>query len=258
MLDQGTDSDHVESLVAGEHHLGLVGDRQIGTAGRDLLDRRRGVGGNVRVDVEAGVGEVAVGERRVDTGVVGVDVEVERQVEGVGLRRLALGLLAAAERKQRDRRQRRHCGADAYEPPRSGLRLLHRSFHPRWLRNLGRGSAVRSRSSPPAPPSFEQADRSEEQHRHRREHEDRREQARHLELGVVDEHQVPEPLVGAGPLAEHGADHRDRNRDLRPADRVGERGRGARAGSGSEFGRRRASASSCAAPARPLRVRRAC
>ena len=40
-VDERRDGDHVEALVAGEHHLGLVGDRQVGLPGGDLLDRRR-------------------------------------------------------------------------------------------------------------------------------------------------------------------------------------------------------------------------
>ena len=58
-MDERRDRDHRQALVAGEQDLGLVGDRQVGAPGRDLADRRRGVGGHLRLDVEAGLLEVA-------------------------------------------------------------------------------------------------------------------------------------------------------------------------------------------------------
>ena len=96
LLHERADRDHVEPLVAGEHHLGLVGDREVDPARRDLLDRRRRVGGHLGPHVEPRLLEVAALERRVDPGVVGVDVEVEREVEALGLALALLGLLPAA------------------------------------------------------------------------------------------------------------------------------------------------------------------
>ena len=78
------DGGHRQALVAREHHLGLVGDRQVDLAGGHLLDRRRGIGGDLRLDVETGLLEVAALERREEAGVVGVDVEVERDGERLG------------------------------------------------------------------------------------------------------------------------------------------------------------------------------
>ena len=53
------------------------------------------------LDVEPGLVEVAAVERRVDPGVVGVDVEVERQGERLGVAVAALLLLAAAGDERR-------------------------------------------------------------------------------------------------------------------------------------------------------------
>jgi hypothetical protein len=96
----------------GEHHFGLVGDRQIGAAGGEQLDRRRGVGGGVDADVEPGFLEVAELLRHVDPGVVGVGVEVERQAERLRLAGHVFALRAAggeaeAEREQGERQGER-------------------------------------------------------------------------------------------------------------------------------------------------------
>ena len=110
--DEGGDRDHRQPLVAGEQDLGLVGDRQVGPPGGHLADRRRGVGGDLGLDLEPGLVEVAALERGVDPGVVGVDVEVERQGERLGVAVAALLLLAAPgdqrrrEHEQGDRRPR--------------------------------------------------------------------------------------------------------------------------------------------------------
>ena len=91
-----------QALVAGEHHLGLVGDRQVGPPGGDLLDRRRRVGGHAAGRPRARPPRSSRGlERRVDPGVVGVDVEVERQVELLRLAAAAGSSLLAAAGERR-------------------------------------------------------------------------------------------------------------------------------------------------------------
>src|SRR6476619_5953661 len=77
----GGDGLHRQALVTGEKYLGLVRDREVYPAGGDLLDRRRWIRGGLRTDVEAGVAEVAAVDRFVETGVVSIHVEVERDVE---------------------------------------------------------------------------------------------------------------------------------------------------------------------------------
>ena len=104
-VDDRGDRHDRQALVAGEQHLGLVGDRQVRPAGGDLADRRRRVGGDLGLDVEPRLVEVAAVLRRVDPGVVGVDVEVELDVERLRPAvPVAPRLLAAAggEPRQRD------------------------------------------------------------------------------------------------------------------------------------------------------------
>ena len=111
LVDDRGDRLDVEPLLAGEQHLGLVGDREVGAPRGDLLDRRRGIGGDLRLDVEPGALEVAVVERHVDPGVVGVDVEVEREVEVLRLGRAERLLLLAAGGQARARARERRAAA---------------------------------------------------------------------------------------------------------------------------------------------------
>ncbi len=95
-------------LLRGEQHLGLVRDRQVRPSGGDLLDRRGGIGGHLRLDVEARLPEEAPVDRGVDPGVVGVHVpvEVERErlwVAGRAGRRVAVP--AAGGQAQREHRR---------------------------------------------------------------------------------------------------------------------------------------------------------
>ena len=70
-----------QALVAGEQHLGLVGDRGVDLARGQQLERVGRVGRHLDVHVEARLGEVALGERLVDPDVVGVREPVEHQRE---------------------------------------------------------------------------------------------------------------------------------------------------------------------------------
>ena len=64
--DDRRDRHQRHALVAGEQHLGLVGDREVDLAGLQQLQRQRRVGRDLDVDVEAGLLEVAVGQRLVE------------------------------------------------------------------------------------------------------------------------------------------------------------------------------------------------
>ena len=79
LLDDRRDRHQRLALVAGEQHLGLVGDRDVDLAGREQLQRQRRVGRHLDVDVETGLLEVALGQRLVDADVVGVGEPVEHQ-----------------------------------------------------------------------------------------------------------------------------------------------------------------------------------
>ena len=186
LRDERADRDHRQALVAGEQHLGLVGDREVGAAGGDLADRRRGVGGDLGLDVEPGLVEVAAVERRVDPGVVGVDVEVERQVERLRSRRWRLSCFSPQPAASAPRRAR----ASASRTPR----------HAAARRSVAR--------APPGEAPLDQRQAAEQGDRQRREDDDRGEHPRRLQLALGDQDQVAEALVGARPLAEDGADHR--------------------------------------------------
>src|SRR4051794_9757890 len=105
--DQGGDRLDRQALVLRQEDLGLIGDRQVDAAGGDLLDRGRGIGRRLRLDVEARVAEVPVVDRLEDSGVVGVDVEVERQAERLrrpGAGRLRLLPAARGDGRRADRK----------------------------------------------------------------------------------------------------------------------------------------------------------
>ena len=165
-VDEGRDGDDVEALVAREHDLGLVGDRQVDLSGRDLLDRCRGIGGHPRRDVKAGILEVAALERRVDPGVIGVDEEVEREVERLADAAPVLLALAAGGR---ERQQAQASGSAAAPRDRVGPSSSFR---------FTRALAI----LPPGNPPLEQAYQGEQADRQRREDRHRGEQPRHQQL----------------------------------------------------------------------------
>ncbi len=105
--DDRGDRDHRQALVVRQQDLGLVRDREVRAAGSHLADRRRGVGWNPGVDGEAGLLEVAALQRGEQPGVVGVDVEVERDVESLRLDAVGtrLLLLTTGRGQQRQRRE---------------------------------------------------------------------------------------------------------------------------------------------------------
>ena len=201
LLDQRRDRDDVEPRVAGEQDLRLVGDREVGAAGGDLLDRRRGVRGHVRLDVEPGVLEVAAVERLVDPDVVGVDVEVEREVERLRLRRLAVArllLLAAARDDHRDREDRE----------RGAARLMRRRAAP-TTRPCARAPTSAQKRPTAKTERITTAANSR------------------AVSSCADACSIrcPRPGVRARPLAEHGPDDGDGDGDLGAAEEVGQRGR---------------------------------
>ena len=109
-----------------------------------LLDRRRGIRGDLRMDVEAGVAEVAAVDRLVETGVVRIDVKVERDVERLRFPGGdVLRLLAAACG------QRRHSGDQGQRrPKRFRARLAQRSSSDRLLNSWSRSGPTRRFSAP--------------------------------------------------------------------------------------------------------------
>ena len=220
-VDERRDRDHVEALFVGQRDLGLVGDRQVRLAGGDLLDRRRGVGGGVDADVEAGFLEVAELLRHVDPGVVGVGVEVERQAE-----RLRFG----AARPRTSRRRRRGRARARAGRRRAAIAGIRGDFIPCVL-------------SPSDDAPLGEGEQADQDQRHRREDGDRGEQPRDFQLGVVGEDQVAEAGAGADPLAEDGADRGEDDGDLG----AGEEARAARSaprpGGRSASARRRGCAS---------------
>ena len=158
-LHEGGDGGHREPLVAREQDLGLVGDREIGPAGGDLLDRRRRIGGNLRLHREAGPLEVAAVEGLVDPGVVRVDVEVQLQRHpaqaapassprspGCSRRTAAARASAAARRPHPPQLSRLPAPPRdaALEAPRAGRRA-------RWRRPRGRRSPRTPARSAAAP-----------------------------------------------------------------------------------------------------------
>ena len=92
------------ALVLRGEHVARVGDAEIDATGLDLLDHAGRVRRHLRVDDQRALLERAVGDARVDPGVVGVGLPVEHQVDLVGadvLGRGRLGLLAAAGEQRR-------------------------------------------------------------------------------------------------------------------------------------------------------------
>jgi hypothetical protein len=115
-LDDRRHPDHVEPALPGERQVVDVEDRELGAAGLEQLRRvgRRGRLADGQID--AAVGERAVGERRVDASVHGVGLEVED--EGRLVRGARFSTVPATGREAddgEDGRQRRgdpsHCGA---------------------------------------------------------------------------------------------------------------------------------------------------
>ncbi len=95
----------VQALLASEHQLRLIADRQIGLACRDLLDRRGWIRRDARHDVQPRILEVTRFKALKEPDVIGVDEEVEGEVEVLRARLPILGFLAAARRDSRDRHE---------------------------------------------------------------------------------------------------------------------------------------------------------
>ena len=156
-----------------KQHLGLVGDREVGLAGGDQLDRRRRVGRRADADVEAGFLEVAELLRHVDPGVVGVGVEVERQAERLALRR---------SRPRSSRRRRRGRGRGPVGRRRGRPPAIGRASSPAFYRQVTMRRSARA-TRPKRPIAI--AERTS----------DRGEQPGGLQLGVVLEDQVAQARV---------------------------------------------------------------
>ena len=178
---------HVQALVARAQHLGLVGDRQVHAAGRHLLDRRGRVGRLADLHVEPGLLEVPARLRRVDAGVVGVGEVVEHQLscfEPDGSSASSFSPQPASRATSASSR-----GDDAG----------HAVSSFRFQGQARRSASVASANSADG---------------HQGEDHDPGVHARGLELVVAEQDEPAEALVGAGPLAEHGADHRHGRGDL--------------------------------------------
>jgi len=80
-LDDGADADDVAAALARQAEVVDVDDRQVGPPRGDLLDRRGRVRRDARGDLQAGSLEEALVDARVDPGMVGVDEEVQGEVE---------------------------------------------------------------------------------------------------------------------------------------------------------------------------------
>src|SRR5207302_5679978 len=87
-----------------QQQLRLIRDRRVHAPGGEQLQRFRRVGGGLGLYVQARRAEVAVGDRRIQRGVVGIGEEVEHHREA--LRRGGReGVLLGPARRQRERRQ---------------------------------------------------------------------------------------------------------------------------------------------------------
>ena len=101
LIDDGAHRLDVQPLVLGEQDLGLVGDGEVGAPRGHLLDRRGGIGRDLRVYVQALRPEEPAVEPAVDPGMVRVDVPVEGEREGGRVRGGARGgLVLSAARGQ--------------------------------------------------------------------------------------------------------------------------------------------------------------
>src|SRR3954451_14252944 len=151
-VDDGPDRLHVQPLVAGQQHLGLIGDRQVGAPGGDLLDRRGGIRRDLWLDIQAGLREEPPVEPAVDAGVVRVRVPFEIEGEalrvGRGSRRWLIAAPACGEPKpqgaQRDQQgEPSHPDHDRVTPRLSQVTILRSTRETR----AKRASAIAERTT---------------------------------------------------------------------------------------------------------------
>ena len=140
-LDERGDRDHAQAVVAREQELGLVGDRHVYLARREQLQGFGGVGGRLGPHVQADGGEVAVADRRVERGVVGVGEEVEHHRHALGAGRAQRVLLFATARERGGAGE--HARGQAQAPKRP--RVPHRAGSPG--RRARHGASLRSASA---------------------------------------------------------------------------------------------------------------
>ena len=188
----------------GQHHLGLVGDRQVRAPGGDLLDRRRRFGGGVdrrrrgRLLRSSRASAPCRSRRGRGWGRSRASARTAR------VRRVMSSDFSPQAARPRPRARSATASGDRLDSGRLHPLLFYRQVTTRRSARAtrpNRTSAIAERTTTAA------------------------NSPRRLELGVVAEDQVAEAGAGAGPLAEDGADQRDDDGDLGAAEGVGQRGR---------------------------------
>jgi hypothetical protein len=80
-MHESCDRDDLQTLIASQQNLGLIGDRHVHLPRRQQLQRFRRFGRDDGLDIQADRPEVTAGDRRVKRRVIGVGEPIEHYRE---------------------------------------------------------------------------------------------------------------------------------------------------------------------------------